>query len=88
MNTRRNITLDSRMSIDSQVGVFTFIIGRSPTTHLIYLNRVQIRNSMIIGSITDNDCQDQIDSSSENILYSEHAKPPVAVDSTLVERFG
>ncbi|CAF0965964.1 unnamed protein product [Rotaria sordida] len=78
INTPRNITIDSCKSIDSRVGIFTYIVGPSPLTRIIIQSRVNIQNSMVIGSITPNDCSDVINSNSNNIQFAQMAIPTVS----------
>ena len=99
INVRRNITIDSCSSIDSYVGIFTFVIGPSrkhilllesliiaylslAVTHLAYRSRVSIKNSLVVGSVTPNDCLDQVDVTSNNIRSSSMARPAVSSDIT------
>ena len=49
-------------------------------SHRISRSRVIIQNSVIVGSITPNDCNDKINLSSSNIQYSTIAMPTVSQD--------
>ncbi|CAF4366562.1 unnamed protein product [Rotaria socialis] len=82
INTPRNITIDSCKTIDSQVGIFTYVIGPSPLTHISLGSRINIVNSIVIGSITPNDCNDTIDSSTNNFRFSQMAIPTVSTRLT------
>ncbi|CAF1672894.1 unnamed protein product, partial [Adineta ricciae] len=80
LNTNRNITIDSCASIDNYVGIFAFVIGPPAERHQILPSRVRIRNSVVIGSITPNDCNDKINFNSANVRYSTIAMPTVSQD--------
>lgn len=57
------------------------IIGLvSALTHVPIRSRVQIYDSLVVGSITDQDCDDQVNRASMNIRYSQMAIPGVADD--------
>jgi hypothetical protein len=45
-------------------------------------NTVTIRNSLVIGAITPNDCGDTVDQTPINILYSPTAVPTVSATSS------
>ena len=51
-------------------------------THVSVKSRVIIQNSIIVGSITPDDCHDRIDSNSNNIQYSDKAIPTVSWNSS------
>jgi len=77
INTPRNITIDSCTIVDSMVGIFSFVVGPSALTHIASNNVVKVRNSLVIGSITPNDCGDVLNQSSPNIVLTEKAVPTV-----------
>nr|ACD54600.1 fibrocystin-like protein [Adineta vaga] len=80
INTFRNITIDSCTSIDNHVGIFTFVIGPSPLSHVIFRSRVTVKNSIVIGAMIPNDCGDKIVLNTLNIKYSTTAMPTVSQD--------
>ncbi len=45
-------------------------------------NTITIRNSLVIGAITPNDCGDTVDQTTVNILYSPKAVPIVSATSS------
>jgi hypothetical protein len=53
----------------------------SAVDHIIVRSRITIQNSMVVGSITPNDCGDSIDLSSVNIILSQIAMPTVSANS-------
>ncbi|CAF5193711.1 unnamed protein product, partial [Rotaria magnacalcarata] len=82
INTFRNITIDSCSSIDSHVGIFTYVVGPSALTHVPVASRINVRASLVIGSMTSEDCTDRIDTSSINIRLSQMAIPAVSANSS------
>ncbi|CAM4838655.1 unnamed protein product, partial [Rotaria magnacalcarata] len=82
INTARNIIVDSCSLIDGNVGIYTFIIGPLALSHMVGNNTITIRNSLVIGAITPNDCGDIIDQASININYSQKAVPIVSASSS------
>lgn len=52
------------------------------TSHIAGNNSVIIRNSIIIGSITPNDCNDTLNATSINIINSQQAIPTVSSTSS------
>ncbi|CAF3595884.1 unnamed protein product [Rotaria sordida] len=82
INSPRNITISSCSSIDSHVGIFTYILGPSALSHVSIASRVNINDSIVIGSITSQDCNDKIDSNSINIRLSQMAIPGVSDNSS------
>lgn len=100
LNSVRNITVDSCTTMDSDVGIYTFIIAPSgkmndglhhlrfsidvfaALTHIAVNSRVTVTNSIIVGSITPDDCHDRINPNSMNVQYSDKAVPTVSWNST------
>ncbi|CAF1656840.1 unnamed protein product, partial [Adineta ricciae] len=80
INSIRNVTIDSCTSVDNYIGIFAFVVGPAAESHQISRSRVVIQNSVIVGSITPNDCNDKINLSSSNIQYSTIAMPTVSQD--------
>ena len=96
----RNITVDSCATIDSDVGIYTYIVGPSgkmsdgldgskisigvfaALTHIAVNSRVTVTNSIIVGSLTPDDCHDKINPNSMNVQYSDKAIPTVSWNST------
>ncbi|CAF4657274.1 unnamed protein product [Rotaria sp. Silwood1] len=58
-----------------------FIYDRT-TTHIPLASRVNINNSIVIGSMTPQDCEDRIDPNSANIRLSQMALPRVSENSS------
>ncbi|CAF1377186.1 unnamed protein product, partial [Adineta steineri] len=82
INTDRNIIVDSCTVVDGSVGILTFVIGPSPLTHMPGNNSIVIQNSLVIGSITPDDCDDVLDTTSNNVIYAATAIPSVSATST------
>ncbi|CAF1678009.1 unnamed protein product, partial [Adineta ricciae] len=82
INTRRNIIVDSCTVVDGSVGILTFVIGPSALTHVPANNSIIVQNSLVIGSITPNDCNDLLDTTSNNLVYAGTAIPSVSATSS------
>ncbi|CAF0745209.1 unnamed protein product [Adineta steineri] len=82
INTEHNIIIDSCQIADSSVGIFTIVLGPLSTTHVFENSSVIIRNSLIIGAITPNDCSDIPDPNTISAINSPTAVPIVAGDSS------
>ncbi|CAF4249716.1 unnamed protein product, partial [Rotaria sp. Silwood2] len=82
INTARNIIIDSCTVADGNVGIFTFVIGPTALSHVVGNNSVTILNSMVIGSITPDDCNDTPNTTTVSLINSVKAIPTVSATSS------
>ncbi|CAF3592631.1 unnamed protein product [Rotaria sordida] len=82
INTAHNIIIDSCQVADSSVGIFTLVIGPPATSHQFGNNSITIRNSIVAGAITQNDCSDTPDSTTLSEQYGSKAIPLVSATSS------
>ncbi|CAF3664415.1 unnamed protein product [Rotaria sordida] len=82
INTARNIIIDSCTVADGNVGIFTLVIGPTAQSHVAGNNSVIILNSMIIGSITPDDCNDTPNATTVNFINSDKAISTVSATSS------
>ena len=55
---------------------------QSALTHVPANNSIIVQNSLVIGSITPNDCNDLLDTTSNNLVYAQTAIPSVSATSS------
>ncbi|CAF1015901.1 unnamed protein product [Rotaria sp. Silwood1] len=82
INTARNIIIDSCTVADGNVGIFTLVIGPTAISHVAGNNSVTILNSMVIGSITPDDCNDTPNTTTVSSINSIKAIPTVSATSS------
>ncbi|CAF0853204.1 unnamed protein product [Didymodactylos carnosus] len=78
IQVHRNIIVDSTTVSDSQLGMFTLVIGIPALTHVAGNKSIQIRNSLVIGAGTPNDCSDVLNPTTPTIFYTPKAVPTVS----------
>ncbi|CAF3637436.1 unnamed protein product [Rotaria sp. Silwood1] len=88
INTPHNIIIDSCKIADSSVGIFTLVRGPSALSHETGNNSIIIRNSIVIGAITPNDCNDIPDNTTLSEKYGATAKPLVSATSSSTDPGG
>ncbi|CAF0819146.1 unnamed protein product [Rotaria sp. Silwood1] len=82
LNTPHNIIVDSCQIADSSVGIFTFVIGPTAASHEFGNNSIKIRNSIVAGAITPNDCSDVPDTTTLSEQFGSKAIPKVSATSS------
>ncbi|CAF3397266.1 unnamed protein product, partial [Rotaria socialis] len=78
INTPHNIIIDSCKIADSIVGIFTLASGHAAVSHEFSNNSIIIRNSMVLGAITPNDCDDIPDTTTLSEKFGSTAVPRVS----------
>lgn len=56
--------------------------------HVMVNSRVTIQNTVVIGAVTPNDCENKIDTTSRNVRLADKAVPMVAVNETTKKSLG
>ncbi|CAF2963963.1 unnamed protein product [Rotaria sp. Silwood2] len=82
INTPHNVIIDSCKIADSSVGIFTLVMGPSAASHEFGNNSIIIRNSIVAGAITPNDCSDVPDTTTLSEQYDLKAIPMVSATSS------
>ena len=75
------------LSLDRQVDLFLKRIQIESIcyialTHTAGNSTVVVQNSIVIGSITPNDCEDIVDATTTNTIYADKATPTVSATSS------